>query len=745
MALLATVAALQCRRTPEPGVVLDLARAAGAAEFNGRWDLLVAGTPGSMLRLKGASPEPVPSADPRVVLRRRPQVALKWKGIEPRVAVADLEPSRGAPHATVWLNDTEVGRLAPKPGRHRHLIRLPVAAQRRRQNVLRFDFETPETPGRGPPPASARLYALAVGLDSDPALHDLVAREAPPPLSVRSEQGVPELVQAAPGAIRYAIRVPERGELRFLPKLHAAARDAGARASLRVTLEEKEGVESEIWRGSLQPNDPSPAEVRLPLPVRPGAVVRLSLHANGDRYPWVVWSGPRILGDDASDPLAPQPLDTADNARADGLRRAIAGSSVLFVILDAAGARHIGCYGYPRATTPEIDRIAAEGVLFERAYTTAAYTRSAMASVWTSLYHDQHHAGLGYDTPLPDGAFTLARLLAAGGIRAAGFVANPSAGGAFGLDQGFSEFRGVYGRSLPSAELLRRTVTGWFEGRKEGGRFFAYLHFREPHSPYDPPPPFDTRFGPDAPLPRDARGGALLRDVNDQRRPMSSEELDHLVRLYDGNLAYADNQLGELRRSLEAMGLWERLIVIVSADHGEAFREHGFIGHNKQLYEETARIPLIVRFPRGTGPAGTRVSGLVDLADIAPTVADAFALLGKGESGRFLGRSLLAVASGAPGKNGTVARTAHDEGVYAVSDGRFKLIHVSGTGADELYDLETDPAEQTNLASVEPILAAYYRQALHRRQLVAVPAAGSPARKPTPEELESLRALGYVN
>jgi arylsulfatase len=645
----------------------------------------------------------------------------------------------------VWLNDTEVGRLAPQPGRHRYLIRLPVAAQRRRQNVLRLDFQATREEGRAGPAATARLYALAVGRDSDPALHDLVTPDAPPPLSVSSEQGVPRLIQAAPGAIRYAIRVPHRGELRFLPMLHAAARTAGARVNLRVTLEETEGVETEIWRGALEPHAPAPAEVHLPLPVRPGAVVRLSLHAAGDRHPWVVWSAPRILGDDDADPLAPRPLDAADDARAGALRRGLAGSSVLFVILDAAGARHFGCYGYARATTPEIDHIAAEGVVFERAYTTAAYTRSAMASVWTSLYHDQHHAGQRYDAPLPEGAYTLARLLTAGGIRAAGFVANPSAGGAFGLDQGFSEFQGIYGRSLPSAELLRRTATAWFEGRKAGGRFFAYLHFREPHSPYDPPPPFDTRFGPDGPLPRTARGGGFLRDVNESRRTLSAEELDHLVRLYDGNLAYADNQLGELRRSLESMGLWDRMTVIVSADHGEAFGEHAFIGHNKQVYEETSRIPLIVRFPKGAGPAGARVSALVDLADVAPTVADAFGLLGQGESGRFGGRSLLAVASGAPGKSGTVARTAHEDGVYAVSDGRFKLVHVSGTGAEELYDLATDPAEKTSLADRQPILAAYFRQALHRRQLVAVPATGSPARKPTPEELETLRALGYVN
>jgi arylsulfatase len=726
-------------------VVLDLASAAGSAEFSGRWDLLRAGTPDSMLRLKGASPEPAPSGDPRALLRRRPQVALRWKGVEPRVAVADLETLPAAAPATLWLNDTEVGSVAPSQGRRRLLFRLPAAAQRRRQNVLRFDFGGDDAPARQNARPTARLYALAVGADDDRVLHDLAAPHAPPPLSLASEDGVPELIQAAPGAIRYAIRVPERGELRFLPKLHPAARAAGAQASLRVTVEAKDGVLSEIWSGLLRAQDPPAAEVRLPLPVRPGAVIRLSLHVSGERCPWVLWSNPRVLGDSPADPLAPRSASSAGDARGNALRRAVAGSSVLFVILDAAGARHFGCYGYARATTPEIDRLAAEGVLFERAYTTAAYTRSAMASVWTSLYHDQHHAGLRYDAPLPEGSFTLARLLSSRGIRTAGFVANPSAGGAFGLDQGFAEFQGVYGRSLPSAELLRRTAADWLGSSKTGGRFLAYLHFREPHSPYDPPSPFDTRFGPDAPLAKESRGGGFLRDVNDGRKPIAPEELAHLVRLYDGNLAFADHELGELRRALEASGLWDRLVMIVSADHGEAFGEHGFIGHNKQVYDETARIPLIVRFPRGTGPAGTRVSELVDLTDVAPTIADVFGLRGDAGAARFIGRSLLAVAAGAPGKAGSVARTAHDDGVYSVTDGRFKLIHASGSGADELYDLGQDPAERTNIAPDDPIRAAYYRQALYRRQLLAVPAASGAARAPTAEELESLRALGYVN
>jgi arylsulfatase A-like enzyme len=291
------------------------------------------------------------------------------------------------------------------------------------------------------------------------------------------------------------------------------------------------------------------------------------------------------------------------------------------------------------------------------------------------------------------------------------------------------------GLCLQDARDLNRFALAFLRETR-GRRFFLYVHYDDPHKPYAPPAELLRRYA----QPFDGR---VLTQPS--QGPMTPAEVEHMLARYDGDVENAVRAAARLLEELARQGRLDTTLVVFTADHGEAFGEHGFIGHNKQLYEETARIPLIVRFPKGTGPAGTRVSALVDLADVAPTVADAFGLLGQGESGRFLGRSLLAVASGAPGKAGTVARTAHEDGVYAVTDGRFKLVHASGTGVGELYDLETDPSERTNLAGREAILAAYYRQALHRRQLLAVPAAAAPVRKPTPEELESLRALGYVN
>src|SRR5262249_29834924 len=263
------------------------------------------------------------------------------------------------------------------------------------------------------------------------------------------------------------------------------------------------------------------------------------------------------------------------------------------------------------------------------------------------------------------------------------------------------------------------------------------------------PAPFTTRFGPDGPLPRDVRSKqSWVDDINAGRVRLSTAEADHLVRLYDGNLAFADQELGRLRRALEAAGLWERTMVIVAAYHGEWLLEHDFVGHNKQLYEESVHVPLVLRLPSGAG-AGRRVPSLVDLRDVAPTIADAFGLLGQGGSDRaFEGRSLLAVAAGAPGLPAVVSRTASGEKPsYSVRDGRFALIRNMRYGSEELFDVQADPGEPRELGRSRPVEAAYYRQLLYRWLLGLKRASGEESAAKaqlSPEQRENLKALGYV-
>jgi arylsulfatase A-like enzyme len=282
-------------------------------------------------------------------------------------------------------------------------------------------------------------------------------------------------------------------------------------------------------------------------------------------------------------------------------------------------------------------------------------------------------------------------------------------------------------------------------------RFFAYVHFREPHFPYDPGPPFDTRFGPDAPLGRDERRDrAWYTDVNQGRRVPTPDEIAHLVRLYDGNLAYADQEVGALRRALEQQGLWDRTVLIVAADHGEQLFEKGYISHSAQVYEQSTRVPLIVRVPGG--PRGVRVGSIVDLLDLAPTVLDFFGLRDTPFTRQAQGASLLPLMAGASrdAAGVTFSRTVWERPVYALRDGSHKLVYDTRTGREQLFAIESDRAETRDLAASEPVRAAYYRQTLLRllaaiRQARPPGAAGAGAGTLTPEQCENLRALGYTD
>jgi arylsulfatase A-like enzyme len=560
---------------------------------------------------------------------------------------------------------------------------------------------------------------------------------------------VPALVQGGPGVLRYVLRLPGRAELRFTPRLHPAS--ARQPASLRVTLETAPGSERELWRGSA--SSAATSEIAVPLPDAAGTIVGLNLQVSSDPPDapvWVVWKAPRVLGDEPAAHRPSQPPAPASDPRVDALRRSLSGVNVVLVVLDAAGARHMSAYGYARRTTPEIERLAAEGVLFEEAFTPAVYTLPAMASLWTSRYPEEHRNVEPRTASLERAPLTLPDLLQAQGIVTAGFVANGMAGPGFGFDRSFDEFREIYREfgQRADADSFREVVPPWLAANR-GRRFFAYLHYREPHWPYDPKPPFNTLFGPDAPIPRDLRNEVgFFVAVNNRRRETTPDEAEHIVRLYDGNLAFVDQELGFLRRSLESLGLWERTVVIVTADHGEEMGEHGLFGHEAQLFEPALRIPLVIRFPSGAGLAGVRVRGLVDLVDLAPTIADLYGLPGRGgPAGSFGGRTLLPMVFGAAGKEAVVSRTRGEQPRWALRGDRYKLVYDGKLGTRQLFDLKSDPEERQDLAPREAMLADLHLQALRRRLLEMRPEGGRAGadRELTAQQLENLRALGYVH
>jgi arylsulfatase A-like enzyme len=769
LAVAGAAATLGCPSAPRE-VVYDLAERLPFAE---RWSsraVLLFGTPAAEpQQAEGFYREAAPAeGDPFAWSKGEAEVSLAWPSPGARFAVVDLAPYKGVKGqaAEVRLNGTPVAHFTLNDARYRYGFGLPAEAQRAGDNRLRFVFASTASPADDPRnpdrrQLAAALYSLTVGDAGDPGLQDMLGRDAPRPFAITKAEGVPVLVEVGPSVVRYALRLPASGELRFTPDLHPGARAAGASASLRVTEEARAGEEQELWSAVLGPQSARPREVRVPLRGKAGDIVRLGLHVGpagttGERFAWGLWGAPRVLGRAGaaeSGRLRPSPSED-DRRKADALRAGLGALNVVFVILDAGRADHFGAYGYARPTTPHIDRFAREGVVFERAFTPAVYTLGAMSSVWTSQYPDRHHADVSFAARLPRDRLTLAELLGAQGIHTAGFVSNVIAGTFNGFDRGFSEFHEVFREQATSgADGLARTVPDWLAG--QGSRhFFAYVHFREPHCPYDPPPPFDTRFGPDGPIPRDRRGacgpGTWITDVNQGRRALSPAERDHLVRLYDGNLAFADEVVGQLRAALEKAGLLERTVVIISADHGEALFEHGWIGHNVQLYDESMHVPLVMRLPAGKGPPpGTRLGTLADLLDVAPTIADLFGVMGRGGSLRqFQGRSLLPLLTGGGGEAAILSRTVWERPRYALRDAAYKFIYDTRTGEEELYDLGHDPGETRNLAASDPLRAAWSRQALHHWTSGAAREATSGTVAPaqmTREQCENLRALGYVS
>ena len=768
LAALAAFATLGCPSRAPREVAYDLAERLPYAE---RWSsraVLLFGTPASEPQQvdgfyrEAASPE----GDPFVWSKGEAELALVWPATRARFAVVDLAPYKGVKGQTaeVRLNGTAVARFALNDARYRYGFALPAEAQRPGDNRLRFVFAATASPAddaRNPDrrQLAAAFYSLTVGDAADPGLQDLLGRDAPRPFAITRPDGVPTLVEVGPSVVRYAVRLPASAEVRFTPELHAGARAAGASASFRITEETRAGEEDERWSMVLGPQSAPKGEVRVALRGRAGDIVRIGLHvgpagATSERFAWGLWRAPRVMGQAgtaAADRVRASPTEDA-RRRADSLRQSLGAPNVVLVVLDAARADHFGAYGYARATTPNIDRLAREGVVFERVFTPAAYTLGAMSSVWTSQYPDRHHAEVSFSARLPPDRLTLAELLGAQGILAAGFVSNTVAGRLNGFDRGFAQFHEVWQEQATSgADGLGRTVPPWLAENRER-RFFAYVHFREPHAPYDPPAPFDTRFGPEGPIPKSARrapGDGWITDVNQARRPLSAAERDHLVRLYDGNLAFADEVVGQLRAALEREGLLERTIVIVIADHGEALFEHGWIGHNVQVYEESIHVPLIVRFPAGKGPSGQRVAAMADLLDLAPTIADIFGVLGLGGSDRrFQGHSLLSAFAGGESAPAILSRTVWDRPRYARRDADLKFIYDTRTGEEQLFDLARDPGETSNLVSSEPLRAAWSRQSLHHAIASMAQGAPAPETSATPrftrDQCENLKALNYL-
>ena len=387
-----------------------------------------------------------------------------------------------------------------------------------------------------------------------------------------------------------------------------------------------------------------------------------------------------VEGEDATVLLAhPEILARATEAR----------PNVIVYVVDCLRADHVGAYGYPLETTPEIDRLAEDGVLLEDLNSCASWTKPSTACLFTSMLPTFHQART-VDDALARSRTTLAEAFRREGYTTAAWVANPVIDPrVFFFNQGFDQWvdlRSFEERSRrshlhdmdPDAAHITKGVLPWLEAHRRD-RFFLYLHSLDLHYPYKARPPFDARFVSEG-----------------------STGLDRDRELYDAELAYNDREIGKLVARLKELDLYDDTLLFVTADHGEEFGEHGASRHGKTLYQQVLHIPGVLKLS-GSRLRGRRAKALAANIDVAPTLLD---LAGIAAPAEFQGRSLREVLEkdvGPTERRAVAELLAPNVVAYSIRDERFKHIKALVPEASEmLFDLERDPAEGVNLLPAAP-------------------------------------------
>lgn len=394
--------------------------------------------------------------------------------------------------------------------------------------------------------------------------------------------------------------------------------------------------------------------------------------------------------------------------------------NVILITIDTLRADVLGAYGGD-AQTPNLDRLAREGVVFERCISQTPLTLPSHATILSGTYPAFNGVRDNGGSVVPGELELVSEVLHDRGFATSAFVAAYILHSKWGLDQGFDHYDDTFDRrrfktlllqNSKRAEEVMAAAEEWLHGHRNE-RFFTWIHLFDPHAPYDPPPPFD----------------------HDPRHP------------YRGEVEYTDHAVGQLLTFLAKEGLLDRCLIVVAGDHGESLGEHGEHEHGFFVYDATTRVPLIARAPFPL-PI-TRWHGLVELVDVAPTILDA---VGAPIPSSYQGRSLMDVMSGGTTGDGATAytETYYPRTHYGWSDlkalyrGELKLV---AAPREELYNLRADPGERVNLAT-DPAYAQR-RAAMERtleeeemRQARGALAAGTAT--VSAEDAAALRALGYV-
>lgn len=570
-------------------------------------------------------------------------------------------------------------------------------------------------------PNARRYGALAAGLGGEPAFERAAQ-------AVRSGAPVPRAVDLAlpprhagrrvvyavwawpPGPVGAELPIPGQltdASLSLAVAVHEVARDGLPPVTFEAELVESASDRSvaSLWRVTLDPAanpaDRGWRETTVDLARWGQGPWRLRLRADGVGAGLGTWARPIVRSTRLGEPPR---------------------SNVLLLSLDTLRADHVGAYGYARATTPRLDALAAQSVVFEHAYAPFPSTTASHMSMLTALMPCAH--GVTYPTvQLAPGIPTLAEVLAARGYATAGITEDGLIAGEIGFDRGFDRYRDLHpnepgGAFHTGIALARR----WIESRGHEP-FFLFLHTYQVHPPYKIPPHLRSLF----------------------TAPDGVPDWEHQKAGYDAGLRHTDELLAGFLDFLEARDVLDRTVLVVTSDHGIEFGERGHIGHARGVHVEQLRVPLLVRYPP---LAPRRVPDVVGVVDVTPTVLE----LAAAPSLRSVaGRSLVRLLRGEPLEpRATIGEQLWGPRQTALRDGAHTWITTAAGTA--VFDVRDDPWERRDRAAEEPELAArgheriaeFRRLCAERRGRLKTPKAPTVPAAIDPERARALKALGYV-
>ncbi|MEX2260307.1 MAG: sulfatase [Bryobacteraceae bacterium] len=442
-----------------------------------------------------------------------------------------------------------------------------------------------------------------------------------------------------------------------------------------------------------------------------------------------------------------------------GQNRPSSPPNVLLITVDTLRADNLSCYGYPWKTSPNIDKLAREGTLFEQAYSVIPLTGPAHLSLFTSRYPQEHGARRNGLAVADDRTVVaLPQVLRANGYQNAGFISGwPLNGRLTKIDDWFDHYDENLTRTYQMfnssrwAEDVTPPAINWLKENAGSGKpFFLWIHYFDPHSPYE----FREEF---ADLERNASAAPV---------PVADDDTRERIRNYDTEIAYMDSHIGKLLNVVDDLGLKDSTLVALTADHGESLGEHDYVGHGRHLYENIVRIPLIVRLP-GKVAAGKKIATPVSIVDIAPTVLD----LTVGETLKekkvylpFVGRTLApAMTKGEklsarriyyvtfPGKKGVAPKWLSwlwvtDEALpsrFGYMDGAAKFVWAPEEEKLAMYDVSRDPHE-LRPRSVQAPNPQYKAETKRLRTWFARTESRASEENLSARDIEVLKSLGYV-